>query len=331
MAEAITPEELKALIDQTYKVENEYKALRGDYANLLDTIEQVVEFLPNAIWILEADGEVFLQNSIAKGLSTLVPMLQHENDDYEVSFLERSYLIKSNQYKEKYLFSATDITEQKRKENLATMGQMAAHLSHEIRNPIGAISLMTSTLKKRVIEENRPMVDEIQKSVFRIERIIKATLLFSKGIKANIQAMRWSEVDEALKKAMEYYSHSKDITFKLPEHQFILSGDTDLLGMMFSNFIFNAIDAIELDDEESGDIEMLYDHDDHFHIFRVYDSGVPIENKKQLFEAFKSSKVKGNGLGLVLSQQIAQAHGGDVTLVEGERKGFKITLLKEHG
>ena len=58
MAEVITPEELKALIEQTYQVENEYKALRSDYAYLLDTIEQVVEFIPNAIWILEENGEV---------------------------------------------------------------------------------------------------------------------------------------------------------------------------------------------------------------------------------------------------------------------------------
>ncbi len=328
MAETITPEELKALIEQTYRVENEYKALRGDYAHLLDTIEQVVEFLPNAIWILEADGGVFLQNSKAKELSMLVPMLQHENDDYEVTFFDRSYLIKSNRYKEKYLFSATDITEQKRKENLATMGQMAAHLSHEIRNPIGAISLMTSTLRKRVIEENRSMVDEIRKSVYRIERIIKATLLFSKGIKANIEPMRWSELKKALEEATEYCSYAKPITFKLPEHQFVLAGDADLLAMMFSNFIFNAIDAIELDDEEEGSIEVVYDQDDRFHIFTIYDSGVPIEDEKALFEAFKSTKEKGNGLGLVLSQQIAEAHGGDVSLAPGERKGFRVRLGK---
>lgn len=331
MAEHITPEELKALIEQTYLVEDEYKALRSDYAYLQDTIEQIVEFLPNAIWVLEEDGEIFLQNSIAKDLGMLLPMLQHENDDYEVSFQEHSYLIKSNRYKEKRLFSATDITEQKRKENLATMGQMAAHLSHEIRNPIGAISLMTSTLSKRVIDENRPMVEEIQKSVFRIERIIKATLLFSKGIKADIKAMRWSEVDEALKKAIEYYSHSKAITFKLPAQKFILAGDADLLAMMFSNFIFNAIDAIELDDEESGMIEMTYARDEQYHVFVIYDSGVPIDEEKALFEAFKSNKVKGNGLGLVLSQQIAEAHGGDVSLEKGDRKGFRIRLLRSHG
>jgi len=102
------------------------------------------------------------------------------------------------------MLSAIDITEQKRKENLATMGQMAAHLSHEIRNPIGAISLMSSTLKKRVIPENIPIVEEIQKSVHRIDRIIKATLMFSKGVEANKQEFLWSELKESLKMSIEY-------------------------------------------------------------------------------------------------------------------------------
>ena len=96
--------------------------------------------------------------------------------------------------------------------------------------------------------------------------------------------------------------------------------------MLFSNFIINAIDAIELDEEEEGVIEVIYDSDEIDHIFKIYDTGIAIENKKDLFEAFKSTKVKGNGLGLVLSKQIAEAHNGDVILLDGERKGFQVKL-----
>ncbi len=330
MSEMITPEELKALIEQTYKVEEEYKALRGSYEHLQDTIEKVVEFLPNAIWILDSDGQVFLQNSKAKELAMLAMQLRLEDeDDYEISFQDRSYLIKSSHYQDKYLFSATDITEQKRKENLATMGQMAAHLSHEIRNPIGSISLLTSTLKKRVIEENMPIVSEIEKAVYRIDRIVKATLMFSKGVQANLEPMRWSELREAVEAAVGYYSYGKTIRFAFPEQNFILVGDKDLLEMMFTNFIFNAIDAIELDDDEEGSVEVEYIPDAIYHRFVIYDTGVPIENENLLFEAFQSTKEKGNGLGLVLSQQISQVHGGDVMLAGGERKGFEVRLRKE--
>lgn len=322
----ITSDELNLLIEQTYKVEREFNELKASYAHLQDTVEEVVEFLPNAIWILDKNGEIFLQNSQAKSLNELFELLESKKNDYEVGFNSKSYLIKCSSYKEKLMLSATDITEQKRKENLATMGQMAAHLSHEIRNPIGAISLLSSTLKKRVLPENVAIVEEIQKSVCRIERIIKATLMFSKGVHAHKASFMWSELQDALNMAVGYYGYTKDITFIFPQQKFMLNADKDLLEMLFSNFLTNAIDAIELDDNEDGSVQILYESDDKFHKFYIYDSGVMIENAKELFEAFKSTKVKGNGLGLVLSRQIAEAHGGSVELLSGDRKGFEIKL-----
>lgn len=327
MTETISASELKALIDQTYKVEEEYVALRQSYEYLQSTIEQVIEFLPNAIWIVEQDGTIFLQNSQGKALRKLFETLRLDEEDYEMTFKERSFLIKSAQHNEKRLLSATDITEQKRKENLATMGQMAAHLSHEIRNPIGSIALLASTLMKRVKEENKPIVTEIQKSLYRIERIIKATLMFSKGVSAQKNAMRWFQIRDALTSAIGYYSYAKQIEFKFPEEDFELFGDLDLLTMLFTNFVFNAIDAIELDEEEEGQIEIVHIYDGSHHTFEIYDTGIPIENKKWLFEAFKSTKERGNGLGLVLAKNIAESHGGEISLCEGERKGFRFTLL----
>jgi len=322
----ITAEELNLLIEQTYKVENEFNDLKSSYTHLQDTIEKVVEFLPNAIWILNEDGTVFLQNSQAKSLEELLELIESTRSDYEVEFNSHSYLIKSSSYKDKVMLSATDITEQKRKENLATMGQMAAHLSHEIRNPIGSISLLSSTLKKRVISENIPIVEEIQKSVSRIDRIIKATLMFSKGVEANVSQLKWSELENELVSIISYYGYTKEIEFKYPKEDFMLKADRDLLEMLFSNFLTNAVDAIELDDEEDGVVEIVHESDDEFHKFYIYDSGIEIENKKELFEAFKSTKVKGNGLGLILSRQIAEAHGGSVELLDQSRKCFEIKI-----
>ena len=322
----VTPEELNLLIEQTYKVENEFNELKTSYGSLQDTVEKVVEFLPNAIWILSEDNSVFLQNSQARDLWELLKLLEYKNEDYEIKFNSKSYLVKSSTYKDKVMLSATDITNQKRKENLATMGQMAAHLSHEIRNPIGSISLLSSTLKKRVIDKNIPIVEEIQKSVSRIERIIKATLMFSKGVDASKKIFMWSELQKELINATSYYGYTKEIKFIFPHQDFEINADKDLLEMMFSNFLTNAIDAIELDDEDDGKVEISYENDGSFHIFKVYDSGVEIDDPKELFEAFKSTKVKGNGLGLVLSRQIAEAHSGSVELLKDKQKIFEIKL-----
>ncbi|MBN2816163.1 MAG: HAMP domain-containing histidine kinase [Campylobacterales bacterium] len=325
---SITPEELNLLIEQTYKVEEEFNELKASYAHLQDTVEKVVEFLPNAIWILNEDNTVFLQNSKARELWKLLKLLEYREDDYEISYEKKSYIVKSSSYKDKMMLSATDITEQKRRENLATMGQMAAHLSHEIRNPIGSISLLSSTLKKRVIPENVPIVEEIQKSVARIERIIKATLMFSKGVEAVKKKFMWSELRESIDMSIGYYGFSKEIEFSFPQEDFELYADKDLLEMLFSNFIANAIDAIELDDNEEGSVRIEYKSSPKNHTFYIYDTGIEIEKPDELFEAFKSTKLKGNGLGLVLSQQIVEAHNGLVKLLPSSPKCFQISIKK---
>lgn len=323
---SITPEELNLLIEQTYKVENEFSELKASYSHLQDTIEKVVEFLPNAIWILNSDNTVFLQNSYARELYLLLENLEYKDEDYEIQFDARSYLVKSSSYKDKMMLSVTDITEQKRKENLATMGQMAAHLSHEIRNPIGSISLLSSTLKKRVIPENVPIVEEIQKSVYRIDRIIKTTLMFSKGVIAQKSQFLWSELKDSIDMSVKYYDYSKDIKFTFPVDDFMLNADKDLLEMLFTNLIINAIDAIECDDHEEGAVEIKYFFDNTQHIFQIFDTGIAVENKNELFQAFHSTKIKGNGLGLILSQQIAEAHGGIVEFSDDITKHFTIKL-----
>ena len=322
----ITQEELSVLIEQTYKVEREFNELKNSYTHLQNTVEEIVEFLPNAIWILKENAEVFLQNSQAKKLHELKELLAYKEEDYEISFNGRFYLVKSSKYQDKIMLSATDITEQKQKENLATMGQMAAHLSHEIRNPIGSIALLTSTLKTKVVPENIAIVEEIQKSVYRIDRIIKATLMFSKGVEAHKEPFLWDELKKELIEGISYYGYTKEIRFAFPEQKFILSADKDLLEMMFSNFLANAIDAIELSDDESGEVVLRYENNGEFHIFTITDTGIAIENPEDLFKAFKSTKVKGNGLGLILAKQIAQSHGGDVVLLDTKEKSFQITL-----
>jgi len=140
--------------------------------------------------------------------------------------------------------------------------------------------------------------------------------------------LKWRDILEDIELSIGYYSYTKEIRFDLPHKDFKIEADIDLLSMLFSNFVFNDIDATEEDANDEGEVKITYEDDGEYHIFQVYDSGVPLANKETLFEAFKSSKKKGNGWGLVLSQQIAHAHGGEVSLVESEEKCFEIRLKK---
>ena len=316
---------LKDLIDQTYVIEDEYKKLGISYDALQDVIRQIIEVQPNALWVLEEDGTIFLQNSEAKKLNSLLENLSHTGFTKEIEYDGAFYLLKSVLKADKQIITATDITEGKRQERLVSMGQVAAHLSHEIRNPIGSVSLLASTLLKKVDPSIKPLVTEIKKSIWRVERIIKATLLFTKSVQINPSIFFVDSFIEECEKAIEHYSYTKevDFTFHIPHTE--IKGDFELLNLVLQNFIFNAIDAIEEDENEKGTVSIEFSEDEAFYCLHVKDSGKAIENKNILFEPFKTTKTKGNGLGLALSLQIIQAHNGKIELLE-ETKGFSIKI-----
>ncbi len=301
-----------------------------EFKNLKDVFTQIIEFVPNAFWVLESDGELFLLNSEAQRLEGLFEKIDISKESDEIDFENNYYLIQTNKKLDKLIVSATNITDEKRKERLASMGQIAAHLAHEIRNPVGSVALLASTLLKRVDIRSKPLVYEIKKSIWRVERIVKATLLFSKGLSLNLSSFNLSTLEEELNLAISYYTFSKEIDFRFSLPSKDICADADLLSIVFQNFLFNSIDAIEeFDDIEEGVVEFFYEEDRSYHLFKIYDNGNPIENKDMLFEPFKTTKTKGNGLGLALSTQIVDVHNGSIEVLEEEKKGFLIKISKK--
>jgi len=316
---------LKDLIDQTYVIEDEYKKLDVSYTALQDFIRQIIEVQPNALWVLDENGTLFLENSEAKKIGALIEGLPRQEFSQEMEFDNRFYLLSSVMQGEKQIITATDITEGKRQERLVSMGQVAAHLSHEIRNPIGSVSLLASTLLKKVDPSVKPLVTEIKKAIWRVERIIKATLLFTKSLHINPSSFFLDKFIKECESAIEHYSYSKEVAFHFELPHIEMKGDFELLNLVLQNFLFNAIDAIEESDNECGHVWVKYIEDAENIILHVKDDGKAIENKNILFEPFKTTKTKGNGLGLALSLQIIQAHNGKINLLE-ETKGFEIKI-----
>lgn len=306
---------LKNLIEQTYQIEQEYKNLSLSYQNLQKIVKDVVDVLPTAIWVLNSDNTMFLQNAQALKSKGLFKMLNLNKTEYECELGGLFYLIKISSKDNKKIIQAIDITNQKRTERLASMGQVAAHLAHEIRNPVGSISLLSSTLLKRVDDNNKLIVNEIQSAIFRLERIIKATLLFTKGVQINRINFDFITLKHECFEALKFYGYSKDIQIDLNFPNISYNADFALLCMVFENLIFNAIDAIEESDEESGNIRLEYEKTKNEHKFYLYDSGVSIADSRMVFEPFKTSKLNGNGLGLSLCLQIIAAHKGSIEVI----------------
>lgn len=312
---------LEELISQSYQIENEFIELKGLF-------EGVLELLPNALWVLDENGALVYQNDESLRIKNLLPLISEFQHDGEVECDGSFYLIKINKKMGKSIISATDITDEKRKERLISMGQISANLAHEIRNPIGSVTLLSSTLLRRVDSGVKPLVLEIKKAIWRVERIIRATLLFSKGIQPNKNRFQLKQLHDEIGLAIGYYTYTKMIDFKFNfDSELSIYGDIDLLGIVLQNFIFNAIDAIEEEEEiDEGVVEILCHATDNRRVFEIYDNGKAFENKNIIFEPFKSTKVKGNGLGLALSLRIIEAHGGEVEIIDTDKKGFQIII-----
>lgn len=301
-------ENLELLIKQTFIVENEFKELK----NILNG---VIEFLPQALWVIDENKEIIVQNSKTKEFN-FIP------EDGEIELNNKYYLVQSSKIENKKIISATDITSQKRNERLIAMGQMAAHLAHEIRNPIASVNIYLSILRKKCPQNE--ILDEMKSSILRVERIIKSTLLFSKGINIKPKEFPIPTLFEEVDNIIKFYPHTKDIQIKYPNTTNKIYADFDLLLLVFQNLIINAIDAIEEDEKDEGIIEIKYKKD-NYHTFIITDTGKEFENKNILFEPFKSTKTKGHGLGLALSKEIINKHNGRIDLCK-EKKGFIIKL-----
>jgi two-component system sensor histidine kinase AtoS len=315
---------LEEIIQNTYVIEKEFIELKNILA-------KIIEVIPNAIWVLDKENEIYLSNSATKNIAELIQFIDTTKSDYELEFKEKIFLIKSTKSNNDTIITATDITDQKRSERLASMGQVASHLAHEIRNPIGSISIFSSTLLNRVTTKNKPIVLEIKKAIYRVERIIKSTLLFTKGVKVDQSLVSLKRVIEDIEDSYEHYSFTKeiDLKFKIDEEKKIFV-DLDSFSIVVQNFLYNAIDAIEENenDDDYGVVEFSHEENKTYDIITIKDSGREIEDEKILFEPFKTTKTKGHGLGLALSLEIIKAHNGKIELLKPQ-KGFKIFIKKD--
>ncbi len=316
---------LENLIEQTYVIENEYKILNENYNSLKAMISEIIEVLPSALWILDTDKNVILQNAEALKNNNLLKKIDLNKRHYELEFEAKFYTIKIITQNQKTIISATDISDEKRNERLASMGSVAAHLAHEIRNPIGSISLLASTLFSRSELKNKHIVLEIQKAISRVERIVNSTLLFTKGVHINGSVFNLLELKEECEQAINSYNFSSEIEFTLDFSDLKIKADKALLSLVLQNLIYNSIDAIEESENSKGKIKISSKIEGGNLLVRVFDDGCKIKDENLVFEAFKTTKLKGNGLGLSLSKEIIKAHKGELGF-EKEPKNFYFSL-----
>ncbi|MFP4460136.1 MAG: ATP-binding protein [Candidatus Zixiibacteriota bacterium] len=254
--------------------------------------------------------------------------------------IERSYL--GFQLQEKYselgdMYNRLRVNQKKliRAEKLSIVGQMAAQLAHEIKNPLVSIGGFARNLLKNQDEMDNATLKKleiIRDETSRIERIVTDLLNF-----ARIQEPHFSNVNinMIIRKAAEIVQvqlEQKELNIELnleedvPEIQI----DSEQIHQVLLNLLTNSISATP----QGGQIRVESRTDDDHLWIEVSDTGpgIDTEYQERIFEPFFTTKSAGTGLGLAISSQIIKKHHGTIWFTSTPEKGtvFHIKLPLKH-
>ncbi len=213
-------------------------------------------------------------------------------------------------------------------ERLASLGEMVAAVSHEIRNPLGIISSTAELLKVKLARTTPQdnLADVIVEEAKRLNMIVTDFLDFARPPTLNLMSCN---VEEILKKnlnflAPEIQRNGFEIHKRCATHVPEIQADPGLLYQAFLNILMNAMQAMP----EGGSIfvEVSARGNALTIIFEDDGPGISDETLKKIWEPFFTTKDKGSGLGLSIVKKIIEGHGGEVAIENGPKKGAQVTL-----
>src|SRR3972149_2320516 len=239
------------------------------------------------------------------------------------------------------IFIARDITEMKRlqaeliqSEKLALVGKMSSSIAHELRNPLVPIGGFARIIHKK-LEEGSPIkkyAEIIIKEIDRLERLLHDLLYYTKEVKPVMQPANLNEIINELIILYEDTFNERKIKVDArisPEIPLITLDPTQIKQSLM-NLLYNAIQAMP--DGGILTIESRMEEREGIHYASVYihdtGCGIPDEVMKRIFDPFYTTKIHGLGLGLTLTKNIIELHGGEIEVKSEGGKGttFKISL-----
>jgi signal transduction histidine kinase len=221
-------------------------------------------------------------------------------------------------------------------ERLSSLGQLAAGVAHEIRNPLNAISMASQRLKRECIpadEERRKefetLAGVIRDEIRRLNGIIEEFLTFSKSRRLNLRDCPVQEVLQKILHLISAEAASRGIALKTDweEKPIVIPMDMDKLQQAFLNFIKNAMESIS----GEGTVTLAVRKTETRQVsIRITDTGcgMTTEEVERIFNPEYTTKEKGLGLGLPLAHEIIRGHGGEIRVLsrKGEGTTFEILL-----
>jgi two-component system sensor histidine kinase HydH len=222
--------------------------------------------------------------------------------------------------------------EMARGERAATVGNLAAAVAHEIRNPLSAVSMGLQRLRAEFEpadgEEYRRMVDLVQGEVRRLNGIVGEFLSLARPIQLRPEPVQVAALLDEIRRLVEPQAARAGIVIEqttpagLPD----LRADRDRVKQVLLNLVLNAIEAMP----SGGRLTLGAAASTTALTLTVTDTGegIPPDLLPRVFEPYMTTKAKGLGLGLAIARRIVEAHGGRIDAESGARQGtrFRVTL-----
>ena len=318
----------------------------GDLLNSMSTAIVVVD--PSFKVTLVNPASMKLFPGLRKGrlLAKAAPLLERlpEDETWEKEFDEggRFFLVSSGLIRNGkraigrfFLLKETTAlkemeAELNRSRQLTAMGEMAAVLAHEIRNPLGSIELYASMLEEDL--EGRGMHSDyakaIREEIQRLNNLVTNTLLFTRQVEPLRRAVDVKRFLERIFQLFRPLWEMAGVEVSTRVERESTSIDPDLFERVILNLLLNSLEAlrgratprIAIKVEGRGE-ETLWTLDDN-------GPGIPEEVKKKIFNPFFTTKSRGSGLGLSVCYRIVRAHGGKIRVEE--RAGGGTSVLVEY-
>ncbi len=220
-------------------------------------------------------------------------------------------------------------TQMSRAEHLATLGELATGLAHEIRNPLAGIAGVIEIIGRDLPTSSpaRSVVKDVRQEIARINQIVTDLLQTARPHPPNVSKSDLNTTVEhavmlgrqqAVTRHIEI-SLSKDPSLPEIEH------DSDQMHQVLLNLLLNAMQAID----GEGKVAVNLRRQKEYAVIEVADNGRGIapENLPNIFRPFFTTKGDGTGLGLSLARRIVEDHQGRIQVVSGLGRGTTFTVL----
>lgn len=279
--------------------------------------------------------------------------IRHKDGHDVITMVYTAPLVDAQGVHRGWMSSVVDITAQKQAEarqrdqelqlarsaRLASVGEMASTLAHELNQPLMALSNFAVAARALAAQGVTDMLagtlDEIVEQSRRASEIVKRVRVFINPQRAHHESLRMENVisHAALLLKPELQRHSVQLQLLLDDAAAPVRGDTVLLEQVLVNLIHNALQAMQGQPAHCRTITLSCQRAEQLLTISVADAGpgIPPEQREQIFAPFFTTKPDGLGLGLNICRTIIEAHGGAMT-VENRAGGgavFTFTLPVE--